>query len=83
MGRISFTTDIWSDLNLRPFLACMAHWIGKGTSTPLLLKSALIAFHHPPGSHTGINISKALFDILERAGIMAKVSTDHQLDLFH
>ncbi|KAH7903782.1 hypothetical protein BJ138DRAFT_987404, partial [Hygrophoropsis aurantiaca] len=26
-GRVSFTTDIWSDDNLRPFLAMTAHWI--------------------------------------------------------
>ncbi|KAH7918397.1 hypothetical protein BV22DRAFT_998179, partial [Leucogyrophana mollusca] len=28
-GRVSFTTDIWSDDNLRPFLAMTAHWISN------------------------------------------------------
>lgn len=26
-GKISCTTNIWSDINLRPFLAVTAHWI--------------------------------------------------------
>jgi hypothetical protein len=27
MGKISFTTDMWSDLNLTPYMAVTAHWI--------------------------------------------------------
>ena len=75
MGRISLTADIWSDSNMRPFLACTAHWIAKDdASSALKLKSALIAFHHLPGNHTGVNIATALLGILDRAGIADKVS---------
>ncbi|KAF8546659.1 hypothetical protein OG21DRAFT_1374340, partial [Imleria badia] len=28
-GRISFTTDIWSDSEMHPYLALMAHWIAN------------------------------------------------------
>ncbi|TFK17491.1 hypothetical protein FA15DRAFT_574048, partial [Coprinopsis marcescibilis] len=27
VGKISFTTDIWSDTNLASFMAITAHWI--------------------------------------------------------
>ncbi|KAF8876636.1 hypothetical protein BD779DRAFT_1402513, partial [Infundibulicybe gibba] len=27
MGRISFTVDIWSDVNRSPYLAITGHWI--------------------------------------------------------
>ncbi|KAH7904018.1 hypothetical protein BJ138DRAFT_969441, partial [Hygrophoropsis aurantiaca] len=27
IGKISFTTDLWSDINLSPFMAVTAHWI--------------------------------------------------------
>ncbi|KAF8833124.1 hypothetical protein BDN67DRAFT_859737, partial [Paxillus ammoniavirescens] len=27
LGKISFTTDVWSDTNLVPFMAVTAHWI--------------------------------------------------------
>ena len=75
MGRISLTADIWSDPNMQPFLACTAHWIAKGQgSSALKLKAALIAFHHLPGSHTGVNIATTLLDLLDRAGITDKVS---------
>ncbi len=52
MGRVSFTADIWSDPNRRPFLGMTAHWIGKieGT-TSLQLKASLIAFHRLHGNH--------------------------------
>ena len=82
MGRISLTADIWSDPNMRPFLACTAHWIAKDdASSALKLKFALIAFHHLPGNHTGVNIATAFLSILDRAGITDKVSC-HQSGLF-
>ncbi|KIM74583.1 hypothetical protein PILCRDRAFT_56406, partial [Piloderma croceum F 1598] len=45
-GKISFTGDLWSDSNLRPFLALTAHWLGRvEPGSPLILKTALFAFH--------------------------------------
>ena len=83
MGQISLTADIWSDLNMRPFLACTAYWVAKGKNSSVLkLKCALIAFHHLPGSHTGLNITMTLLGLINRAGIADKVSR-HQLGPFH
>ncbi|KAG2337292.1 hypothetical protein BDR05DRAFT_835904, partial [Suillus weaverae] len=28
-GKVSFTSDLWSDSNLCPFMALTAHWITK------------------------------------------------------
>ncbi|KAG2063795.1 hypothetical protein BDR04DRAFT_953576, partial [Suillus decipiens] len=28
-GKVSFTSDLWSDSNLCPFMAVTAHWIAK------------------------------------------------------
>ena len=81
MGWISLTADIWSDPNMQPFLACIAHWIAKGQgSSALKLKAALIAFHHLPRSHTGVNIITTLLD---RAGITDKVCVVQGLQSSH
>ena len=82
MGRISVTADIWSDPCMRPFLACTAHWIAEGENPALRLKTALIAFHHLPRSHTGVNITTALISLFDRAGITDNVSLDPQLGPF-
>ncbi|KAG2134743.1 hypothetical protein BD769DRAFT_1665205 [Suillus cothurnatus] len=41
-GQISFTSDIWSNAKLRPFLAVTAHWIVKeNKNVTLVLKAAV------------------------------------------
>lgn len=82
MGQISVTTDIWSDPSMQPFLACTVHWIAKGENPTLRLKAALIAFHHLPGSHTGVNIATALIGLFDRAGITDNISLHPQLGPF-
>jgi hypothetical protein len=77
-GRISFTTDIWSDQNRQPYLAVTAHWISKSESegsSSLQLKAALIAFHRLRGSHDGKTLAKTVVELLDRADITVKVST--------
>jgi hypothetical protein len=72
MGEISFTADIWSSENLDPYLAVSAHWIAQDMETgtcKLSLKSALIAFHYIPGSHTGAELAKTFLHLIDRAGI--------------
>lgn len=74
-GRISFTTDIWSDQNRQPYLAITAHWISKSEGSPSLqLKTALIAFHRLRGGHDGKTLAKTVVELLDRAGITVKVS---------
>ena len=66
--------DIWSDENLRPFLAITAHWIARITgTTSLQLKAALIAFHRLRGNHDGESLAAAVLQLLDRAGITVKV----------
>ena len=75
MGQISFTMDIWSDHNRRPFLAITAHWIAKveGT-TALQLKTALIAFHRLRGRHDGKTLAETVLRLLDKAQVTVKVS---------
>ena len=74
MGWVSFTADIWSDPNRRPHLGMTAHWIAKvkGT-TSLQLKVSLIAFHRLHGNHDGESLASTILQLLDRAGVTAKV----------
>ncbi|KAH9964911.1 hypothetical protein BC827DRAFT_1086744, partial [Russula dissimulans] len=42
LGRVSLTSDLWSDINLRSFMAVTAHWLARGKINTLELRSALI-----------------------------------------
>ena len=51
--------DMWTDLNLSPFIAVMVHWIeptmetADGPQDILKLQADLIGFHCIPGQHDG------------------------------
>ncbi|KAG2337895.1 hypothetical protein BDR05DRAFT_894559 [Suillus weaverae] len=65
-----------NDLALRPFMAITAHWIAKANQDSMLvLKTALLAFHHIPGSHDGQSLGSMILYLLDRADTAAKVST--------
>jgi hypothetical protein len=76
---VSFTTDVWTDPNLRPFMAATAHWIETrasltgGSQYLLELRSELIAFHILPGRHTGEHLARSFLAILDRVQIADKV----------
>lgn len=72
-GKISLTSDVWTDPFLRPFMALTAHWIARDHTRELKLTCALIAFYPLPGSHTGENMAAEVMYLLRRAGIVAKV----------
>jgi hypothetical protein len=73
-GQISFTMDIWSDQNLRPYLAITAHWIAELEGmTALQLRMALISFHHLHSQHDGRSLAKVVLQLLDRTGITVKV----------
>ena len=72
-GKISFTSDCWSDSNLTPFMAITAHWTSyQSKSTPqgpyytISLRSELIAFHCVPNRHTGEHLATVFLKILDR-----------------
>jgi len=73
LGRVSLTSDMWSDLNRRSFMAVTAHWMAKGRSNHLELRSALVAFQEVNGSHSGDNMGQVLFDIIQDIGIAHRV----------
>ena len=71
--------DIWLDQNRRSYLAITAHWIVNETGS-LRSRAALIAFHCLRGGHDGKTVGKIVVNLLDRAAIMVKVSTQRQLN---
>jgi hypothetical protein len=56
-------------------MAITAHWITKEDWTNVLvLKAALIAFQHTPGTHSGDNLGASIVGLLDRANVTKKVS---------
>lgn len=71
---MSFTVDAWSDPDLISFLGTTAHFIVRNTlDGQLILRSGLLAFRHIQGSHTGENLARVLYKIIEDAGIEQRV----------
>jgi hypothetical protein len=54
-------------------MAVTAHWIAKGVTNQLELRSALIAFREVDGSHSGENLGQVLFKIIQDIGIAHRV----------
>jgi hypothetical protein len=76
MGMISFTMDMWTDFNLKPYMAVTAHWLEQsisGRQLQIALRADLIGFVHVPGSHAGRNLAEVFFFILKRLNIAKKV----------
>lgn len=81
MGKISFTTDAWSDPNLVSFMAVTAHWIEgvevktmTGMQKKLELRSDLVGFLKIPGKHTGKHLAECFMFVIDRLKIAHKVS---------
>jgi len=78
MGKVSFTSDLWSDRQRRSYMCITAHWIARNKrSHSLELKSALIAFHHVQGAHDGVNLGRTTMKLLDRAEVTPKVRCPH------
>ncbi|KAG9018943.1 hypothetical protein FRB90_008137, partial [Tulasnella sp. 427] len=74
-GRVSFTSDLWSDPNLVSYMALTAHWIAKGSNGEWTPQTRLLAFKHVKGSHSGANLANEIFEVLESAGILHKIGS--------
>ena len=81
MGKISFTTDGWSDPNQTSFMAVTAHWIqatdektATGSNKKINLRADLIGFHKLPGQHTGEHLAHCFLFITDRVKVTSKVS---------
>ncbi|ESK85320.1 hat family dimerization domain-containing protein, partial [Moniliophthora roreri MCA 2997] len=84
IGKISFTCDCWTDINLYLFMAITTHWIEDTTITSrtskivetqnvLKFHSEVIAFHKVPVSHTGMHLAEAFWYPVNCLGLLKKV----------
>jgi len=64
---------MWSDPDLKPYMAVTAHWLElvqtQGGQKKLTLRAELIGFLHFPGTHTGERLAKVFYFILARMGL--------------
>ncbi|KAF8689423.1 Encoded by, partial [Rhizoctonia solani] len=68
-GRISLTSDLWTNVNLCSFMSVTAHYIDNSGE----LVNQLIAFQKVDGHHTGANVGQVLFSVLLESGISNKI----------
>jgi hypothetical protein len=54
-SRVSFTTDMWTDCNMRGFMGITAHWIDDNWE----MVSVVLDFLHVEGHHTGEKLAQA------------------------
>ncbi len=64
---------MWSDPDLKPYMAVTAHWLELGGQEKLTLRAELIGFLHFPGTHTGERLAEFLHFIITRMGLEKKV----------
>jgi hypothetical protein len=75
VGRVSLTSDLWSDTNLTSHMAVTAHYISRDPITRRLrYEAGLVAFRAISGQHSGANIAEHLFAVIKDLGILHKVS---------
>jgi hypothetical protein len=76
-GKISFTTDVWTDLNMRSFMAVTAHWLEEYTAPggmkSLRQRVELVGFMRVPLAHTGKHLASLFLQVLDRLSITTKV----------
>lgn len=77
LGRVSFTSDIWSDPNLAAFMAMTSHYCARDQQGNLYIANRLLAFRVVEGSHDGETIGQLMFDIVKDAGVIHSVSYFH------
>jgi hypothetical protein len=76
-GRISITSDLWSDDMLRTFMAVTAHYINEAGD----LAEHLLAFRRIKGQHSGANVGRSLFSVFQEFNITSKVSIQDVLSI--
>ncbi|KAG9096989.1 hypothetical protein FS749_007324 [Ceratobasidium sp. UAMH 11750] len=69
LGRISLTTDLWSDQLIRSFMAVTVHYIDC-LGDPA---EHLVAFRKIDGQHTGANVGHVLFSVLDEISMIGKI----------
>ena len=75
MGKISFTMDLWTDFDKKPYMVVTAHWLKQESKgQKITLHTDLIGFMHIPGSHTGEHLAEVFFLIINCLNLVKKVS---------
>lgn len=75
-GKISFIIDCWTSSNQHPFQGVIARWV----SDDWKLNNAVIDLTILSGNHTGKNIAKSFWNVLNEFGLTEKllsVTTDN------
>ena len=72
-GRISYTSDLWSNMKLASFMAITAHFMGRDERGNLVVKTRLIAFRAVAVGHTGENLARIFYGILKEYSLLYKV----------
>lgn len=74
---MSFTTDLWSDPDRKPYMAVTAHWLentqANSGEKKLTLRATLVGFLHLPGNHNGSKLAQAFVFVIKRTGLLNKV----------
>ncbi|KAF5387624.1 hypothetical protein D9615_000715 [Tricholomella constricta] len=73
LGRVSLTSDGWSRTSLSSHLAITAHYMVMSSDGHLILRSRLIAFRKLEGSHTGENMAKVLWRVINDLNIVDRI----------
>ena len=71
-GRVSFTSDIWSDPNLTSYMATTVHFCQRDENGRLVVANRLLAFRIVEGRHDGNHLSRIMWEIFAEAGILHK-----------
>ncbi|KAF5370272.1 hypothetical protein D9758_006873 [Tetrapyrgos nigripes] len=74
LGRISYTSDMWSRGNLEGYMAVTAHYFIRKDGH-LVMKSRLIAFRHIGETHDGETMAKYFFTVLNELGITRRIGS--------
>lgn len=74
LGRVCYTSDLWSDLKLISFMAITAHYLAKGAEGRWELRSCLLAFRYIQGDHSGAALSREFYNVLKEADVLNRVS---------
>jgi hypothetical protein len=68
---------MWTDPDLKPYMAVTAHWLEliqtEGGKKKLALRADLIGFVYFPGTHTGERLAEVFYFIIARMGLEKKV----------
>ncbi|KAF5309470.1 hypothetical protein D9619_012446 [Psilocybe cf. subviscida] len=77
LGRVAFTSDVWSRQMMESYMAITAHFIAKSVSNILTLETRLVAFRPLRGSHTGVNLANEFLTVLKEIQCISMTTLDN------